>query len=124
MASRFICSEQPVSYHIAKAALNQMVRYYAVALGPRGIRVNAVLPDTLIKDESRAFYEQNPQLRRVNESIIPLGRMGAAEDVANAVLFLCSPQSSFITGHELVVDGGMSLLGQGGLRGGWPNSAS
>ncbi len=114
-ASRFICAEQPVSYHVAKAALIQMVRYYAVILGPRGIRVNAVAPDTVVKDEMRQFYQQQHALRDLYENIAPLRRMGTADDVADVVEFLCSPQSSFITGQEIVVDGGISLAGHGAL---------
>src|SRR4030088_3166763 len=52
IASQFIAEEQPVGYHAAKAALVSMARYYAVALGPRGIRVNSVSPGTVLKDES------------------------------------------------------------------------
>ncbi|MBI3317669.1 MAG: SDR family oxidoreductase [Candidatus Omnitrophica bacterium] len=102
IASRFIVEEQPVGYHVAKAGLNQMVRYYAVALGPKGIRVNSVSPGTVLKEGS------SPLSKR----IIPLGRMGRSEDVVRAVEFLCSPQASFITGQEIIVDGGLSLRSQ------------
>ncbi len=112
VASRLILAEQPVSYHAAKAAINHMMRYYAVTLGPKGIRVNAVSPDSVIKDESRKFYEENRPLRELYESITPLGRMGTAEDVAHVVEFLCSSRAAFVTGQEIVVDGGLSLVGQ------------
>ena len=108
-AGNFIASEQPLSYHVGKAALNQLVRYYAVVLGPKGIRVNAVSPGTTLKDESKEFYRANEALRQLYESIIPLGRMGTAEELANVIAFLCSAQASFITGQNLVVDGGVSL---------------
>jgi NAD(P)-dependent dehydrogenase (short-subunit alcohol dehydrogenase family) len=111
VASRFILAEQPVSYHVGKAALAHMMRYYAVTLGPRGIRVNCVSPDAVIKEESRKFYEENHALRGLYAANTPLGRMGTSEDVTNAILFLCSPQAAFITGQDLVIDGGMSLVG-------------
>jgi NAD(P)-dependent dehydrogenase (short-subunit alcohol dehydrogenase family) len=111
-AARFVFSEQPVSYHAAKAALVQMVRYYAVTLGQLGVRVNMVTPDAVMKDESRPMYEKNPQLRELYESITPLGRMGTPTDVANVIDFFCSRNSEFITGQEIVVDGGLSLPAQ------------
>ncbi|MBI5247315.1 MAG: SDR family oxidoreductase [Elusimicrobia bacterium] len=114
-AGRLIADEQPSGYHAAKAALIQLARYYAVALGPSGIRVNAVSSGTVIKDESSAFYARQPRLRALYEKIIPLRRMGRSEDVAGAVSFLCSQQASFVTGQEIVVDGGVSLLMQESL---------
>jgi NAD(P)-dependent dehydrogenase (short-subunit alcohol dehydrogenase family) len=109
IADRYIAEEQPVSYHVGKAGLTQLVRYYAVTLGPHRIRVNAVSSGTVVKREARAFYRTHPALRQLYESIIPLGRMGQAEEVAAAVSFLCGRDASFITGQALVVDGGVSL---------------
>lgn len=114
-AGRLVAAEQPASYHVAKAALIQLMRYYAVALGPKGLRVNAVSSGTLVKEESAAFYASQPRLRALYESVIPLGRMGRSEDVVGAVEFLCGAKASFITGQELVVDGGVSLLMQESL---------
>lgn len=115
MAAHFVHNEQPVSYHVAKAGLNQMVCYYAVTLGPRSIRVNCVSPSMVIKEESQQYYEENKDLRRLYEEIIPLRRMGTAEDIADAIEFLCSDKASYITGQEIVVDGGLSLRGQSSL---------
>jgi hypothetical protein len=114
-ASHLIHDEQPVGYHIAKAGLNQMVRYYAVTLGLRGIRVNCVSPATLIKEESANYYAEQSELRSMYEKIIPLRRMGKAEDVADVIEFLCSDKASYITGQEIIVDGGLSLIGQSSL---------
>jgi len=115
LAGHLIHAEQPVSYHMAKAGLNQMVRYYAVMLGSRGIRVNCVSPSTVIKDESKQYYAEHGDLRKVYEKIIPLHRMGTAEDIADVIEFLCSNKSSYITGQEIIVDGGLSLIGQSTL---------
>lgn len=101
--------EQPVGYHVAKAGLDQMVRYYAVALGPKGIRVNSVNPCRVLKEESKEFYFNNLPIYELYKSIVPLGRMVTPEDVANVVSFLSGPMSSFVTGQSLVVDGGLSL---------------
>jgi NAD(P)-dependent dehydrogenase (short-subunit alcohol dehydrogenase family) len=115
IAARFIAGEQPVGYHVAKAALEHMARYYAVALGPRGIRVNCVSPSTVLKEESADFYRARPEIVDLYRRIIPLGRMGTAEEVASVVGFFCSPASSFVTGQALIVDGGVSVLGQEAL---------
>lgn len=115
IASRFIAGEQPLSYHVAKAGLIQLVRYYAVLLGPQGIRVNAVSPGTVLKEESKGFYLQHSQLYELYRLITPLGRMGTAEDITHAVAFLCSLKASFITGQTIVVDGGLSLQWQESL---------
>lgn len=114
-ASRFVLAEQPVGYHATKAGLVQMMRYYAVTLGPRAVRANVVSPDTVIKEESRQMYAANRELTALYETITPLGRMGTSEDVAGVVRFLCSPAGGFVTGQELVVDGGISLVGHAAL---------
>jgi NAD(P)-dependent dehydrogenase (short-subunit alcohol dehydrogenase family) len=108
--STAVARNQSLAYHTAKAALRQMARYYAVKLGPQGIRVNAVAPCTFVKPESAAYYSGQAALQKVYAQITPLGRMGTARDVAEAVAFLCGPKAAFITGQELAVDGGLSLM--------------
>lgn len=109
VASHYVAEEQPLSYHVAKAGLTQMVRYYAVTLGPKGIRVNSVSPGTILKDESKDFYLQNEQLYGLYKEITPLNRMGTSEEIADVIAFLCSSRASFVTGQNIVVDGGVSL---------------
>ncbi|EAT59789.1 SDR family NAD(P)-dependent oxidoreductase [Chlorobium ferrooxidans] len=101
---------QPVSYHIGKAGMNHMARYYAVNLGGKGIRTNAVTPFTFLKKESKDFYLNNTELLALYEEIIPLGRMATAEDSANVIAFLCSPAAAFVNGQNIYVDGGLSLV--------------
>jgi NAD(P)-dependent dehydrogenase (short-subunit alcohol dehydrogenase family) len=109
IASRYIASEQPVSYHVAKAAMSQLVRYYAVSLGRRGLRINGICPGTTVKDESRAFYAAHPEIEALFRDIVPLGRMGTSEDVAELAAFLVSGRAAFLTGQNIVLDGGVSL---------------
>jgi NAD(P)-dependent dehydrogenase (short-subunit alcohol dehydrogenase family) len=109
VAAWYVASEQPASYHAAKAAVSQLVRYYAVALGPKGIRVNAIAPGTIVKEESKAFYKDHPALEQLYREIVPLGRMGTADDVAHLALFLLSARASFVTGQNITLDGGVSL---------------
>jgi len=109
-ASNVVADEQGVGYHVAKAGINQMARYYAVVLGPKGFRVNVVSPGTVLKQENRDFYLNNEKLRRVFERAIPLGRMGTADEAANVIEFLCSSKASFVTGQTILVDGGVNLI--------------
>jgi 3-oxoacyl-[acyl-carrier protein] reductase len=113
-ASHLVADEQPIGYHVAKAALRQMARYLAVQLGPRGIRVNCVTPGAVLKEETADRYREDPWSAAV-ENATPLRRIGTADDVADGVVLLCSPGAGFITGHELVVDGGLSLVWQESL---------
>lgn len=94
-------------YGASKAAVRAFARTWANELAPRNIRVNVVAPgptDTAMMAATSA--EVREQLNR----LIPLGRMARVEEVASAALFLASDQSSFITGAELPVDGGMAQV--------------
>lgn len=110
-----IADAMPISYHMAKAALLQMVRYWAVALGPRGVRVNSVSPGTVLKQESKRFFLRDKELAALYRRITPLRRFGLANEVASVVDCLCGSQMSFVTGQDIVVDGGVSLLWQEAL---------
>lgn len=109
LASHYIAKEQPLSYHIAKAAFNQMARYYAVRFGSVNIRVNSLLFGAILKEEAKKFYLKNKRLLKLYKDTIPLGRMGTSQDVANAIVFLCSPNAAFITGQCIIIDGGVSI---------------
>ncbi|QEW03080.1 SDR family NAD(P)-dependent oxidoreductase [Microbacterium lushaniae] len=96
------------SYSAAKAALISLTRSLAVRLGPRGIRVTAIAPGTIVTpiwDERLAL---DPGVLDKAQRWYPLGRLGTPDDVANASLFLCSADASWITGTTLVVDGGLT----------------
>jgi pteridine reductase len=88
-------------YVVSKGALRQLVRVLALELAP-DVRVNAVAPGTVAAPQSMASSTTDRLKTR-----IPLARFGSADDVANAVLFLAT--APFVTGHELVVDGGRSV---------------
>ena len=92
-------------YGATKAALDGFTRGLARELGSRGITVNGVAPGYLRTEMSHGLDEE--QLRQITRRT-PLGRLGEPEDVARAVLFLTDPANTFITGHVLVVDGGLT----------------
>lgn len=95
----------------SKAAVRSLARTLGAELAPRGIRVNAVSPGPISTPFHGKLGLSDEQLKEVAagiESSVPLGRFGEASEVAKAVLFLASDQASFITGDEIVVDGGLS----------------
>ncbi len=91
-----------------KAAVEAMVRYAATELGEAGIRVNAVSGGPIETDALRAFTNYEEVAARTAE-LSPLNRMGQPEDLASACWFLCSDESSWITGSTLIVDGGTTF---------------
>jgi NAD(P)-dependent dehydrogenase (short-subunit alcohol dehydrogenase family) len=92
----------PPAYGAAKAGLIQFTRYAAVHLAPRGIRVNAISPGPFPSKHVQEAGDFIAALRRR----VPLGRIGQPAELAPAAVFLLSDASSYITGHNLVVDGG------------------
>ena len=106
-----------VTYGASKAAMNQMTRTTAVQYAPHHIRVNCILPG-LMKTPMvahsaglAASYSAGDveAMWRARDAQVPMGHMGDAWDVANAALFLASDESKYVTGIELVVDGGVTL---------------
>jgi NAD(P)-dependent dehydrogenase (short-subunit alcohol dehydrogenase family) len=108
--ANFVGGSQPVGYHVAKAGINALVRYYAWTLGRKGIRINAIMPLTYIKAETKNFYLANQSLLDVYKRCVPLGRPGNADDSANVLEFLCSRKAAFVNGQCIFVDGGVSAI--------------
>lgn len=96
------------AYGSTKAAVALLTQQMALEWGPLGLRVNAVAPGLIDGGMSEPIYV-DPAFREVRESKVPAGRLGAVDDVANAVLFLASDQASYITGQNLLVDGGVTM---------------
>jgi 3-oxoacyl-[acyl-carrier protein] reductase len=95
-----------VNYSAAKAGVLGFTKSLAKEVASRNITVNAVAPGFIDTDMTRALSEDQ---RKALQAQIPMGRLGSAEDIAAAVLFLVSPQASYITGETLHVNGGMYM---------------
>jgi NAD(P)-dependent dehydrogenase (short-subunit alcohol dehydrogenase family) len=95
------------AYAAAKAGVIMLTQHMAMEWGPLGIRVNSVAPGIIDAGMSRAVLA-DPAVREVRAGATPLRRLGTAEDIAAAVLFLASDEASFITAQSLVVDGGIT----------------
>ena len=92
-------------YNVTKAGLIHLTRTLALDMAP-GVRVNALAPGVVKTDFARALWEPGgDELAKA----LPLGRIGLPDDIANAALFLCSDQASWITGQTLVIDGGAMI---------------
>jgi 3-oxoacyl-[acyl-carrier protein] reductase len=97
------------TYAAAKGGVSSLTRVMAVDLARYGITVNAVAPGPVATEQFRAVNDDNAYRRRGHA--IPLNRVAEPAEVADAIVFLCSPQARYITGQLLVVDGGASAVG-------------
>ena len=100
-------SDSSTAYHSAKGAVRIFTKAAAVQYAKEGIRVNSVHPG-FVDSPMTIGYHALPGVRETRVAATPLGRMGTPEDIASGILYLASDESSFVTGSELVIDGGMT----------------
>jgi NAD(P)-dependent dehydrogenase (short-subunit alcohol dehydrogenase family) len=92
---------KPAAYAASKAGVLNLTRYFARLWGPNGVRVNALSPGGVSGDQDEEFLDKYC-------ARVPLGRMAEPADLAGPLVFLASGASSYLTGHELRVDGGLT----------------
>ena len=95
------------AYSVSKAGVVMLSRQIAFEWGPRGVRSNAVSPGLVRTPMSEAFYQAPGVLER-REAVVPLRRVGTPADIADVVVFLASERARYVTGQEIVVDGGFA----------------
>ena len=109
---------QPIAdigaYAAAKGAIVSLTRTIALELGPHGVTANALAPGAIDTPLNARAY--TPEVRAAYAQRIALGRIGVPEDIADAAVFLCSDAARYVTGHELLVDGGLVINGSVGHR--------
>jgi len=112
VASKFVVTEQSSNYHIVKSSLVGLLNYYSVTLASEKIRVNMISPSLVLKDENIDFYTKNSELLNLYKEINPLGDIVTSKSISDLVLYLLSKKSKYITGQDIWIDGGTSLLWQ------------
>ena len=95
-------------YSATKCAVMKLVEVIAKQVAPFGVTVNNVAPGAIATPRNESVYN-NEEKRKAVESVIPMGRFGTPEDCVGAVLMLCSKQGAYITGTDIIIDGGMRL---------------
>jgi NAD(P)-dependent dehydrogenase (short-subunit alcohol dehydrogenase family) len=94
------------AYHASKHGVIGLTKSAALEYAPRGIRINAVCPGTINTPMVANMLEKQADAMKEIMRDQPIGRLGRPEEIASAVLWLCSPGASFVIGHALAVDGG------------------
>ncbi len=105
-----LVARKAILYETGKAAVIAMTKQMAVDYGEFGIRVNAICPGHIVTERVwESTWKDNPEGLKFFDDQYPVGRSGVPEDIGNAVTFLLSDEASFITGHALPVDGGLTI---------------
>ena len=93
----------PVAYSAIKGGLVNLTRYIAAYFGPQQIRVNTISPGGILDNQNITFVKNY-------EKKVPMRRMGSPDDIAPSVVFLLSDDSKYITGQNLIIDGGWTII--------------
>ena len=107
--SGLLAHQHHAPYAATKGAVNQLCRAMAREWAPLGVTVNAIAPGYTETGLTRQYLDK-PGMREDMVSLVPAGRLGTVDDLTGPILFLCSAQSAFVTGHVMYVDGGRTLV--------------
>lgn len=99
-----------VAYNTSKAGVSMLTKSLAVEWIHHGIRVNSISPGYFLSDMTKDFAADHPQMRAEWEARIPLGRMGEPTELGDLVVYLLSDSASYLVGHDVVIDGGYTLV--------------
>ena len=102
------CTVPQDAYTASKGGVIALTRSLAVQFGPKGIRTNAICPGPIETPLLTSWLLANPEAKQIRLNRIPMGRFGQAEDIVYLAMYLASDESSWVTGAELVIDGGMT----------------
>ncbi|MEX1021032.1 MAG: glucose 1-dehydrogenase [Litorilinea sp.] len=105
----FLYAPGSLVYETGKAAVIAMTKQMAIDLGPLGVRVNAICPGHIVTERQAEHWQKNPSHHKMLEQNYPLRHTGTPDDIAHAINFLSTDEARFITGHIMVVDGGMTV---------------
>ena len=104
-----LMSKNAIVYESGKSAVIGMTKQMACDFGPLGVRVNAICPGHIVTEKMEVRWKEMPKGLKFFEEQYPVRRTGIPEDIGNAAAFFCSDEASFITGHALPVDGGLTI---------------
>ena len=124
IASILIASEQPLSYHISKNALIQIAKFYSIKFAKKNIIVNVFSPTAILKKESKKFYKKNKKFFDLMNNTNPHGRMLESKEIVRTIYLFSSIFLPFITGQNIIIDGGVSLQSHESLSRKISNSGS
>ena len=98
------------AYTAAKHGVVGLTRCAALEYAKAGVRVNCICPGPVQTPLLDRIVESNPEMKQLYETLVPMGRIGTTDEIVGAITMLCSPQSTYLTGHALSIDGGYSAL--------------
>ena len=104
-----LAAPKSLIYEAGKFAVIGVTKQMACDYGPDGIRVNAICPGHIVTERMQERWDENPAGLEFFAQQYPLRKTGRPVDIANSIVFLCSEEASFITGHALIVDGGLTI---------------
>ena len=110
-----LAAANSAAYEAAKAGVINLMREVAVSFGHQGIRANAICPGWIVTEKGEEHIRERPELLAQAKAMYPVGRPGRPSDIGYAAVYLASDESSFVTGHALVVDGGLTCQLQDSL---------